>query len=54
MNPEQPYDRVAQAEQALKNAGYQRNASAAMWIDGAGKRAKVVRGDNGKFYITAK
>jgi len=53
MNPG-PYDTVAAAERALIAAGYHRDASAAVWVNG-NQRAKVTHNPaDRKFYISAK
>lgn len=46
------YPTIAAAEQAILNAGYSRDVSRALWVNPAGKTAKVVRDENGKFYVS--
>lgn len=45
------YPTVAAAEQVLLDEGYVRNKQRAVWVNFAGKTAKVMRGENGKFYV---
>lgn len=45
------YATVAQAEQAILDAGYARNAQRALWVNAAGKTAKVMREEPNKFYV---
>ncbi len=46
------YPTIALAEKAITDAGYQRNAQRAIWVQpGTGKTAKVMREAPGKFYV---
>jgi hypothetical protein len=46
------YPRIAQAEQAITDAGYVRDSQKHVWVNrDTGKTAKVVREEPGKFYI---
>lgn len=45
------YLSVALAEQAIIDAGYKRDPQRAMWVNAAGKTAKVMREASGKFYV---
>lgn len=47
----QQYDRIAQAEQALKDAGFVRNDKMGCWLGPDSKRAKVMRDDATKNFI---
>lgn len=52
MNEPTSFDRLADAERALTEAGFTRNVGQAMWVNGR-VTAKVVRQDN-KFVIIQK
>jgi hypothetical protein len=45
------YPRIAQAEQAILDAGYVRNNQRSVWVNPERKTAKVMREEPGKFYI---
>lgn len=45
------YARIALAEQVIQDAGYVRDSKRHVWVNSAGKTAKVVREEPGKFYV---
>lgn len=45
------YPRIAQAEQAIIDAGYVRDKQRHVWVRADGKTAKVMREEPGKFYV---
>ena len=45
------YPRIAQAEQAITDAGYVRDSRRHVWVNMAGKTARVIREEPGKFFI---
>jgi hypothetical protein len=49
------YDRIVQAEKALTDGGFVRDNRAAIWVNDAGQRAKVMRDEvTKKFYVLQK
>lgn len=45
------YPTIAAAEKAILDAGYERDRGRALWVNAAGKTAKVVRDEDGKFTV---
>lgn len=46
-----PHPTIAHAEQAIVERGYLRDRGRALWVNMAGKTAKVTRKADGKFYV---
>lgn len=45
------YRSIADAEQAITDAGFARNGARAFWLNSAGKAVKVERDDLGRFLV---
>lgn len=46
------YGTIAEAENAVLAAGFKRDNTRAMWLRPDGASVKVVRGADGKFYVS--